>query len=154
MRNLIENFQAFIMRGNVVDMAVGIIIGMAFGSIVNSLVRDVIMPPVGLLLGKIDFSNLAAILKQGTPPAPYASLAAAQAAGAVTINYGLFINTIINFTIVAAVVFFLMVRPLAALQARRKAAEPAPPTKECPFCYIEIPAKASRCPHCTSTLVS
>lgn len=155
MKNLIKDFQAFIMRGNVVDMAVGIIIGMAFGSIVNSLVKDIIMPPIGLLLGKIDFSNLAAVIKQGTPPGPYTSLAAAQAAGAVTINYGLFINTIINFLIVAAVVFFFMVRPLAALQARRKAAEPAPPpTKECPFCFTEIPAKASRCPHCTSTLVS
>ncbi len=153
MKNLFEDFKAFIMRGNVVDMAVGIIIGMAFGSIVNSLVKDVIMPPIGLLLGKIDFSNLAFVMKQGATPGPYPSIAAAQAAGAVTINYGLFINTLINFLIIALVVFFLIVRPIAALQAAKKAAEPAPPaTKECPFCFTTIPAKASRCPNCTSIL--
>lgn len=155
MKKLFEDFKAFIMRGSVVDMAVGIIIGMAFGSIVNSLVKDIIMPPIGLSLGKIDFSNLAFVIKQGVPPGPYLSPAAAQAAGAVTLNYGLFINTIINFLILALVVFFFIVRPIAALQAAKKAAEPAPPaTKDRPFCFTSIPAKASRCPNCTSALTS
>jgi large conductance mechanosensitive channel len=150
---MLKDFKAFIMRGNVVDMAVGIIIGVAFGAIVSSLVQDVIMPPIGLALGKIDFSNLAFIMKQGTPPGPYASLAAAQAAGAVTLNYGQFINTVINFLIIACVVFFFVVRPIARMQAPRKAAEPAAPTtKECPFCHTDIPIKATRCPHCTSAL--
>jgi large conductance mechanosensitive channel len=143
------------MRGNVVDMAVGIIIGAAFGAIVTSIVKDMIMPPVGLALGKIDFSNLAVVIKQGSTPGPYASLAAAQAAGAVTINYGLFIITIINFLIIAAVVFFFIVRPIARIQAPKKAAEPAAPTtKECPFCYTSIPIKATRCPNCTSLLTN
>ncbi len=150
---MLKDFKTFIMRGNVVDMAVGIIIGAAFGAIVGSLVKDVIMPPVGLTLGKIDFSNLSIVLKQGTTPGPYASLAAAQAAGAVTLNYGLFINTIINFLIIAFVVFFFIVRPIAKMQTPKKAAEPAAPTtKECPFCYTNIPIKATRCPNCTSPL--
>ena len=150
---MLKDFKSFIMRGNVVDMAVGIIIGAAFGAIVSSLVKDIFMPPVGLALGKIDFSNLAVILKQGTTPAPYASLTAAQAAGAVTLNYGLFINTIINFLIIAFVVFFFIVRPIAKMQTPKKAAEPAAPTtKECPFCYTNIPIKATRCPNCTSPL--
>lgn len=150
---MLKDFKAFIMRGNVVDMAVGIIIGAAFGAIVGSMVKDVIMPPVGLALGKIDFSNLAIVLKQGTTPGPYASLAAAQTAGAVTLNYGLFINTIINFLILALVIFFFIVRPIARMQAPKKVAAPAAPTtKECPFCYTNIPIKATRCPNCTSPL--
>lgn len=150
---MLKDFKAFIMRGNVVDMAVGITIGAAFGAIVASLVKDVIMPPVGLALGKIDFSNLAIFLKQGTTPGPYASLAAAQAAGAVTLNYGLFINAVISFLILALVVFFFIVRPIARMQAPKKAAEPAAPTtKECPFCYTNISLKATRCPNCTSQL--
>ena len=150
---MLKDFKAFIMRGNVVDMAVGIIVGAAFGAIVSSLVKDVIMPPIGLVLGKIDFSNLAIVLKQGTTPGPYASLAAAQAAGAVTLNYGVFINTIISFLIIALVVFFFIVRPIARMQAPKKAAEPAvPTTKECSFCYTNIPIKATRCPNCTSPL--
>ncbi len=150
---MLKDFKAFILRGNVVDMAVGIIIGVAFGAIVSSIVKDVIMPPIGLALGKIDFSNLAIVLKQGTTPGPYATLAAAQAAGAVTLNYGLFINTIINFLIIALVVFFFIVRPIARMQTPEKVAEPAAPTtKECPFCFTEIPIKASRCPNCTSPL--
>jgi len=134
---MLKDFKAFVTRGNVVDMAVGIIIGVAFGAIVSSAVSDVIMPPIGLALGNIDFSDLMIVLKEGTPAGPYASLAAAKAAGAVTINYGQFLNTIINFLIIAAVVFFLIVRPLAKLQARQKEAVPAaaPTTKECPFCY-------------------
>jgi len=150
---MLKDFKAFIMRGNVVDMAVGIIIGAAFGAIISSLVKDVIMPPVGLALGKIDFSNLAAVIKQGSPVGPYETLAAAQTAGAVTLNYGLFINTIINFLIIAFVVFFFIVRPIARMQAPKKVAVPAAPTtKECPFCYTSIPIKATRRPNCTSSL--
>ena len=112
------------------------------------------MPPIGLALGNVDFANLFALLKPGTTPGPYASLAAAQAAGAVTINYGLFINTIINFIIIAAVLFFLVVRPIAQMKAKKAAETPAaaPTTKDCPFCSTNIPIKATRCPNCTSPL--
>jgi len=151
-----KDFKAFIMRGNVVDLAVGIVIGVAFGAIVSSFVKDVIMPPIGLALGNVDFVNLFVVLKQGTVAGPYPSLAAAQEAGAVSINYGVFINTIVNFIILAAVVFFFVVRPIAKMHARQKAAEvaPAPSTKECPYCYTNIPIKATRCPNCTSELKS
>jgi large conductance mechanosensitive channel len=151
---VLQDFKTFIMRGNVIDMAVGIIIGIAFGLVVNSLVNDIIMPPIGLALGNVDFSNLFVVLKEGLTPGPYASLAAAKAAGAVTINYGTFINTVVNLVIIAAVVFFLIVRPVAKLQARKKKAEEpaAPTTKECPYCFTSIPIKASRCPNCTSEL--
>jgi large conductance mechanosensitive channel len=154
---MLMDFRAFIMRGNVVDMAVGIIIGAAFGPIVSSFVKDVIMPPIGLAFGKVDFANLFVVLHQGTIPGPYASLAAAQAAGAVSINYGTFINTIVNFLIIAAVVFFFIVRPIAQMNARQKAAQQiappaAPTTQECPFCFTNIPVKATRCPNCTSQL--
>ena len=150
---MLKDFKAFIMRGNVVDMAVGIIIGVAFGAIVTSIVKDVIMPPIGLALGNIDFANLLIVIKQGTPAGPYASLAAAQAAGAVSINYGQFINTIINFLIIAAVVFFFIVRPIAKLQAPKKVEAPAAPiTKDCPFCFSKININARRCPNCTSQL--
>lgn len=149
---MLQDFKAFVLRGNVIDMAVGIIVGVAFGAVVSSLVKDVIMPPIGLALGNVDFSNLFAVLKEGATPGPYPSLAAAQAAGAVTVNYGVFINAIINLVIVAAAVFFLIVRPIAKLQARKKAPEAAPTTKECPYCFTAIPIKASRCPNCTSAL--
>jgi large conductance mechanosensitive channel len=153
---MLKDFKAFIMRGNVVDMAVGIIIGAAFSPIIASLVKDVIMPPIGMVLGKVDFSNLLVVIRQGDPAGPYASPAAAQAAKAVTINYGNFINTIITFVIIAAVVFFFVVRPIAKMNERQKAKEPvvvAPPaTKECPFCFTQIPVKATRCPNCTSEL--
>ena len=151
---MLKDFKAFIMRGNVVDMAVGIIIGSAFGAIVASLVKDVIMPPIGLALGKIDFANLHVVLKQGLPSGPYDTLAAAQTAGAVTLNYGVFINVIITFLIIAAVVFFFIVRPIAKMNARQKAAIPAaaPTTKECPFCFSQVNIKATRCPNCTSQL--
>ncbi len=152
---MLKDFKAFIMRGNVVDMAVGIIIGAAFGAIVTSLVSDIIMPPIGLALGKINFANLVIIMKQGVPPGPYATLAAAQAAKAVTLNYGQFINTIVSFLILAAVIFFFVVRPIAQLNAPKKPAAPAEPTtKECPFCYSSISKKATRCPNCTSTLTT
>jgi len=148
-----KDFKAFIMRGNVVDLAVGIIVGIAFGAIVNSLVNNIIMPPIGLAVGKLDFSNLMVVLRQGVPASPYASLEAAKAAGATVIGYGTFINTIINFIIIAAVVFFFIVRPIAKLTAPKKVAAPAAPTtKECPYCYSAIPIKATRCPNCTSEL--
>ena len=125
---MLKDFKAFIMKGNVVDMAVGIIIGIAFGAIVSSIVKDVIMPPIGLALGNVDFQNMYVVLKEGTKVAgPYASQAAAAAAGAVTINYGIFINTIINFLIIAAVLFFLVVRPIARMNARKAAEVPAAP---------------------------
>ena len=139
------------MRGNVVDMAVGIIIGAAFGTIVTSLVSDVIMPPIGLLLGNVDFSNLFVVLKQGAVNGPYESLATAKTAGAVTINYGAFVNTLISFIIVAFAVF-LLIRGINSL--KRKAEKPAaePTTKACVFCQSTIPIKAVRCPFCTSQL--
>ena len=149
---MLQDFKAFVLRGNVIDMAVGIIVGVAFGLVVNSLVKDVIMPPIGLALGNVDFGNLFAVLKEGATPGPYPSLIAAQAAGAVTLNYGVFINAIINLLIIAAAVFFLIVRPIAKLQARKKVEAPAPTTKECPYCFTAIPIKASRCPNCTSAL--
>ena len=150
---MLQDFKAFIMRGNVIDMAVGIMIGMAFGAVVSSLVNDVIMSPIGLALGDVDFANLFVILKEGLTPRPYASLADAQAAGAVTINYGVFINTVVYLLIIAAVAFFLIVRPVARMQARKKAEEPAAPTtKECPYCFTSIPIQAARCPNCTSEL--
>ena len=147
----LKEFKEFAMRGNVVDMAVGIIIGGAFGTIVKSLVSDVMMPPIGLLLGGVDFSDLFLTLKEGTVAGPYATLASAQAAGAVTISYGLFLNAVISFLIVAFAVF-LLVKGLNRLH-REKAAPPAEPTtKDCPFCFSSIPIKATRCPHCTSEL--
>ncbi len=150
---MFRDFKAFITRGNVLDLAVGIVIGAAFTAIVNSLVKDIIMPPIGLALSGIDFASLMAILKQGTPPPPYPDAASATAAGAVTINYGSFIMSIMSFLIIAAVIFFLVVRPLARMAASKKvAAAPAPATKDCPFCFTAIPLKAVRCPNCTSEL--
>jgi large conductance mechanosensitive channel len=149
---MLKEFKEFAMRGNVVDMAVGIIIGAAFGTIVKSLVSDVIMPPIGLALGNVDFSNLFIILKHGAEMAgPYASLADAQTAGAVTLNYGTFINTIISFIIVALAVFML-IRNINKLKRKEEAPPPEPTTKECPHCFSTIPIKATRCPMCTSEL--
>ncbi|MBN1467044.1 large conductance mechanosensitive channel protein MscL [candidate division KSB1 bacterium] len=147
---MLKEFKEFALRGNVIDMAVGIIIGAAFGTIVKSLVSDIIMPPIGLLLGNVDFSNLFAVLKQGATAGPYATLADAQAASAVTVNYGLFINTIVSFLIVAFCIF-LLIRSINRL--KRKDETPAEPTtKECPYCFSTIPVKATRCAHCTSEL--
>ena len=149
---MLKEFKEFAMRGNVVDMAVGIIIGAAFGTIVNSVVADIIMPPIGLLLGNIDFSNLFVVLKEGTKGAgPYESLAAAKAAGAVSINYGFFINTVISFVIVAFAVF-LLIRGVNQLKRQEAAPPAAPTTKECPYCFSTIAIKATRCGHCTSEL--
>jgi large conductance mechanosensitive channel len=148
---MLKEFKEFAMRGNVVDMAVGIIIGAAFGTIVKSLVSDIIMPPIGLLLGNVDFSNLFIVLKAGTPSGSYASLADAHAAGAVSINYGVFVNTIISFIIVAFAVFFI-IRSINKLKREEEALPTEPTTKECPYCLSIIPIKATRCSHCTSEL--
>jgi len=151
---MFKEFKEFVMRGNVVDMAVGIIIGAAFGTIVKSLVSDIIMPPIGLMLGNVDFTNLFTVLKEGAIAAgPYASLADAQAAGAVTINYGVFINTIISFLIVAFAIF-LLIRKVNALKKKEEAPSAVPTTKDCPYCLTSIPIKATRCPHCTSKLLA
>ncbi len=140
---MLKAFKEFIMRGNVVDLAVGIIIGAAFGKIVTSLVNDILMPPLGLILGKMDFSGLFINLS-GTA---YPSLAAAKAAGAATINYGMFINTIVDFVIVSAAIFFIV---LQVARLRKSHEAPAPSTKECPYCLSAIAVKATRCPYCTS----
>ncbi|HOI18166.1 MAG TPA: large-conductance mechanosensitive channel protein MscL [Geobacteraceae bacterium] len=142
---MLKEFREFVMRGNVVDMAVGIIIGAAFGKIVTSFVSDVLMPPIGLLMGKVDFSNLFIDLS-GTG---FATLAEAKKAGAATINYGLFFNTILDFIIVAFAIF-LLIRQINRM--KREPAPAAPDTKECPFCLSSVPLKAVRCPHCTSEL--
>ena len=148
---MLKEFREFAMRGNVLDMAVGIIIGAAFGTIVNSLVQDVIMPPIGLLLGNVDFSNIFVVLKEGKVAGPYASVAAAKSAGAVTINFGVFVNTIITFLIVAFAVF-LLIRTINRLRRQEEAPPPVPTTKECTYCFSSIPVKATRCPQCTSEL--
>ncbi|MCG2768909.1 MAG: large conductance mechanosensitive channel protein MscL [Anaerolineae bacterium] len=148
---MLKDFKAFVLRGNVMDLAVGVILGTAFGAIVKSLVNDVIMPPIGLLLGGVDFSNLFLLLKAGSPTPPYASLADAQAAGAVTVNYGVFVNAIISFLIVAFVIF-LLIRSLNRMTQKEEAAPAEPTTKECPYCLSTIPIKATRCAHCTSDL--
>jgi large conductance mechanosensitive channel len=149
---MFKEFKEFAMRGNVVDMAVGIVIGAAFGTIVKSFVDDILMPPIGLLLGNVDFSNLFIVLKEGAKGVgPYASLAAAKAAGAVTFNWGMFINTIISFIIIAFAVF-LVIKAINRLKQEKEAPPAAPTTKECPFCFTTIPLQASRCPHCTSQL--
>ena len=148
---MLQEFNKFAMRGNVVDMAVGIIIGGAFGTIVKSLVADVIMPPIGLLLGGVDFSDLFATLKEGSTAGPYATLAAAQEAGAVTISYGLFLNSVISFLIVAFAVF-LLIKAINKMQTEEEAPPEEPTTKDCPFCMTSIAIKATKCPNCTSQL--
>jgi large conductance mechanosensitive channel len=147
---MFKEFKEFAMRGNVVDMAVGIIIGASFGVIVKSLVDDVLMPVIGLLMGNVDFANFFIVLKAGKVPGPYATLAEAKAATAVTMNYGLFINSIVTFLIVAFAVF-LLIKQINAMK-RRGEVPAAPTTKECPFCLSMVPLKATRCPFCTSEL--
>ena len=144
---MVKEFKEFIMRGNVVDMAVGIIIGAAFGKIVTSFVNDILMPPIGLLLGKVDFSNLFISLSGQH----YPTVAAAKAAGAATLNYGIFINTALDFVVIAFAIF-LLIRQVNRM--KRPAPPPAPSTKECPFCLSAIPLKATRCPHCTSEVTA
>ena len=150
---MLKEFKEFAMKGNVLDMAIGIIIGAAFGTIVKSLVADVIMPPIGLLLGNVDFSSFYILLKEGAKVAgPYASLADAQAAGAVTLNYGVFINTVISFLIIALSVF-MVVKSINKLKRKEEEIPPAAPTtKNCPYCYTVISIQATKCPACTSEL--
>jgi large conductance mechanosensitive channel len=148
---MMKEFKDFAMRGNVVDMAVGIIIGAAFGTIVKSLVSDIIMPPIGMALGNVDFANIFSVIKEGATAGPYESLAAAQEAGAVTINWGVFINTIISFIIVAFCVF-LIIRSINRMKREEEEPPAEPTTKDCTFCFSTIPIKATRCPNCTSEL--
>jgi len=150
---MFKEFKEFAMKGSVLDMAVGIILGAAFGAVVSSLVSDILLPPIGLLLGNVDFSNLHVVLAAGKTAGPYASLAEAQAAGAVTFNYGIFIARIISFLIVAFVLF-LIIRSMNRLRKKAEAPAPAaePATKECPYCFTTISIKAVRCPNCTSEL--
>ena len=148
---MFKEFKEFAMKGNVIDMAVGIIIGAAFGAIIKSLVDDILMPPIGLLLGNVDFSNIFMVIKEGNVAGPYASIAAAKAAGAVTINPGIFINTIISFLIVAFSVF-LVIKNVNRLKKEPPPSDPT--TKDCPICFTVIPIKATRCPNCTSELKS
>ncbi len=146
-----KEFKEFAMRGNVVDMAVGVVVGAAFATIAKSLVDDILMPPIGFLLGGVDFTNLFLVLKPGANPGPYLNLADAKAAGAVTINYGVFINSIVSFLIVAFAVF-MVIRTINRLHRPEPAPTAAPTTKECVYCASTIPIKAIRCPHCTSDL--
>lgn len=147
---MFKEFKTFIMRGNVLDMAVGIVIGAAFGKIVTSLVNDILMPPLGLVLGHVDFSSLFLNLSSRH----FESLAAAKKAGAPTLNYGMFINTVLEFLIVVFAIF-LVIRVVNRLTATiKEPAPPAPTTKECPFCASSIPLKATRCPQCTSELAA
>jgi large conductance mechanosensitive channel len=144
---MLKEFKEFAMRGNVLDLAIGIIIGAAFGKIITSFVNDILMPPIGLILGKVNFSNLFINLSGKS----YATLAEAKAAGAATVNYGLFLNTVIDFAIVAFAIFMLV----RVVNRMRRPPEPAPAaltTQECPYCFSSIPIKATRCPHCTSQL--
>jgi large conductance mechanosensitive channel len=148
---MFQEFKKFVMRGNVLDLAIGVIVGAAFNAIVKSLVSDILMPPIGLLLGQVDFANLFLVIKVGDPSGPYWTLADAQAAGAVTMNYGLFVNTVVSFVITAFAVFVL-VKAVNQLKRQEEAPPPAPTDKECPYCLSKIPIKATRCPHCTSQL--
>ena len=145
---MFKEFKEFAMKGSVVDMAVGIVIGAAFGTIVKSFVSDILMPPIGLLLGNVDFSNLFVILKQGFQAGPFATIADAQTAGAVTLNYGMFLNTVISFIIVAFAVF-MVIKSLNRMK-REEEAPAEPNTKECQYCFSTIAIKATRCPNCTS----
>lgn len=147
MKKILAEFKEFAMQGNVLDLAIGLIIGGAFGTIVTSLVNDILMPPVGLILGKVDFSNLYINMTD----VDYASLAAAREAGAPTINYGLFLNAVINFIIVTLAIF-LLVRAINRMKRAQASVEVSAETKDCPYCYSSIPVKATRCPQCTSQL--
>ncbi len=153
MKSIVEEFREFIARGSVVDMAVGIAVGAAFGAIARSLVNDVIMPVAGLVLNQADFANLFVVLREGTSPPPYLTLQAAQEAGAVTLNYGLFLNSIVTFLIIAAAVFML-VRAINSVRRKEEGPPPPPTNEKCPYCLMLVPMAATRCPHCTSELAT
>lgn len=148
---MLKEFKKFIMRGNVLDLAVGVVIGAVFVAVVTSFTNEILMPPIGLLLRSVAIPNIFVVLKNGDPAGPYRTLAAAQEAGAVTMNFGLFINAIILF-LLTAFALFLIIKAANRLQPKAEEAPPAPTTKQCPYCYTEIPIPATRCPHCTSEL--
>jgi large conductance mechanosensitive channel len=149
---MIKEFKEFALKGNVIDMAVGIIIGGAFGTVVNTLVTDMLMPPIGLMLNGVDFSNLFFVLREGVKAGPYAALSEAKSSGAVTLNYGLFVNSVISFLIVSFSVFLLVRTVNRQRKVAPSAPPPAPASKECPYCISQVPVKAVRCPFCTSQL--
>ena len=149
--SFIKEFRTFAVRGNVVDMAVGIIIGAAFTGVVNSLVNDLLMPPLGVLIGGVDFANIFLVVRDGAVPGPYTSLEAAKAAGAATLNFGVFLNSLISFTLVAFAVFILV---RAVNRLRTQEPPPPPATRKCPDCATDIPLAARRCPNCTSQLTA
>ena len=149
---MLSEFKKFILRGNVFDLAVAVVIGVAFGAIVKSLVDDIIMPPIGIAAGNVDFSDLFIVLQSGSPAGPYATIAEAKTAGAVTWRYGLFINTVIYFLFVA-LALFILIKVVTRLMRKEEAEAPAAPTtKGCSHCLMQIPLRATRCPHCTSDL--
>jgi len=148
---MLKEFKEFAMRGNVIDMAIGVVIGGAFGVIVKSLVDDILMPILGLLLGNADFTNLFFVLREGTVGGPYETLALAQEAGAVTVNYGLFINAVVGFLIIAFAIF-LLIKGINRLHREEEALPEEPTTKACTYCFTDIPIEAKRCPNCTSEL--
>ncbi|MCD6475590.1 MAG: large conductance mechanosensitive channel protein MscL [Anaerolineaceae bacterium] len=148
-KGFLQEFKDFALKGNVIDLAIAFIMGGSFGTIINSVVNDIIMPPVGLLLGGVDFSNLFIMLKAGDPAGPYPLLAEAQEAGAVTINYGVFLSTITTFIIIS-LIMFLIIKSMNSMEKEKTPAKPT--TKECPYCCIDVPIKATRCPNCTSML--
>jgi large conductance mechanosensitive channel len=150
---MLKEFKAFALKGSMVDMTIGVIVGTALGAVAKSLVTDIIMPPIGLLLGNVDFSNLFVVLKEGSPSGPYFSTEQARTAGAVTVNYGVSVNTIISFLVIAALMF-LLIRMITRLERVEAAPVPAAPpsTKECPYCFSSVSVKATRCPQCTSVL--
>lgn len=150
---MFKEFTEFLKRGNLVDMAIGIAVGTAFATIAKSLVDDIIMPPVGMLLGDVEFENLFVLLQAGDPGPPYLTLEAAKAAGAVAIAYGRFLNNVLAFLVIAAV-FFMVVRSINRMRQDEPGTPAEPTTKTCPFCIHTIPLRASRCPHCTSELES
>ncbi len=150
---MLKEFRDFIVRGNVVDMAVGITVGTAFGVVVSSLVRDVVMPPIGLLLSGVDFADFFLVLKAGSPGGPYVTLAEAQAAGAVTVNYGAFANTLVSFLVVSLAIFIL-IRAVNRLRRSEKEERAEAEARRCPYCLSSVPLGATRCAHCTSQLTA
>jgi large conductance mechanosensitive channel len=150
--SIVKEFREFAIKGNVVDMAVGIVIGAAFGTVVRSFVDDILMPPIGLLVGNVDFAELLLVLREGAEPGPYATVDAAKEAGAVTLNLGLFINATISFLIVGFAVF-LIVKSINRMKREQPGPPPDPTEKPCPHCLMPIPLEATRCAHCTSELV-